>query len=146
MCVCVHISVCVCVPVCVLLLLMLYVLLGWWFECRFRATGRFVHTALTDPTLNTNIKLWSVALLFITVAVVVVIVIVHSVLLFMWFMFFFFFFFLPCTKKKKKNTKTTCQSVLYQQYKITAILDKRLLQQPSRQKLGTEKYVTQGIC
>ena len=64
---------------------------GWWFECRFCATGRFVHTALTDPTLNTNIKLWSLALLFITVAVVVVIVDVHSVLLFMWFMFIFIF-------------------------------------------------------
>ena len=48
---------------------------GWWFEGRFRATGRFVHTTLTDPILNTNIKLWSVALLFITVAVVVVIVV-----------------------------------------------------------------------
>ena len=72
---------------------MVSVLPGWWFECRFRATGRFVHTALTDQTLNTNIKLWSVAaLLFITVAVVVVIVVVHSVLLFMWLMFIFFIF------------------------------------------------------
>ena len=114
---------------------------GWWFECRFRATGRFVHTALTDPTLNTNIKLWSVALLFYyscscycrcSQRIVVYVVYV-----------FVFCLFLPCTKKQNKNEeeniRTTCQSALYQQYKITAILDRRLLQQPFTQTLGTGK-------
>ena len=56
------------------------------------------------------------------------------------------FCFHPVQQKKKKNIRTTCQSALYQQYKITAMLDRRLLQQPSRQTLGTEKYLTQGNC
>ena len=44
---------------------------GW--DLDFLATGRFVHTALTDQTLNTNI--YDPWLLFITVVVVVVIVV-----------------------------------------------------------------------
>ena len=105
---------------------------GWWFEFSFRATGRFVYT-LTDQTLNTNIYgPW----LFI-ITVVVVIVVVYSVLLFMWFTFI-----LPCTKTKQKIS----EQLASQQYKITAILDRRLLQQPSRQTLGTEKYLTRGNC
>ena len=66
----------------------------------FHATGRFVHTALTDQTLNTNI--YGLAWLFnffITVVVGVVIVVVYTVLLFMWFMFFCFCFY-PVQKKK----------------------------------------------
>ena len=51
----------------------------------FLATGRFVHTALTDQTLNTNI--YGPWLLFITVIVIVVIVVDVYV-------FFFFSFFL----------------------------------------------------
>ena len=57
-----------------------------------------------------------------------------------------YFIFLPCTRKEEESIRTTCQSALYQQYKIAAILDRRLLQQPSRQTLGTEKYLTQGNC
>ena len=40
------------------------------------------------------------------------------------------------------NIRTTCQSALHQQYEIAGILHSRLLQQPSRQTLGTEKYLT----
>ena len=59
---------------------------------------------------------------------------------------FFFLIFHPVQEKKKKNIRTICQSALYQPHKITAILDRRLLQQPSRQTLGTVKYQTQGNC
>ena len=121
---------------------------GWWFECRFCATGRFVHTALTDPTLNTNIKLWSVALLFISRSCSCYCRCSQRIVVYV--VYVFVFCFSPCTKKKKKkkkkNIRTTCQSALYQQYKITAILDRRFLQQPSTQTLGTEKYLTQGNC
>ena len=55
----------------------------------FLATGRFVHTALTDQTLNTNIygPPW---LLFITVVVVVAIVV--DVYVFFYFLVYFYFY------------------------------------------------------
>ena len=75
--------------------------------------------------------------IMITIVVVVVIVVVYSVLLFMWFMFILPFFF---TLYKKKIS----EQLANQQDKITVILDRRLLHQPSRQTLGTVKYLTQG--
>ena len=121
---------------------------GWWCKFIFSATGRFVHTTLTDQTLNTNIYgPWLlIFLIFITVVVVVFIVVVYTVLLFMWFMLLLFLLFLPCTKKEEEKYQNNLPISMYQQYKITAILDRRLLQQPSRQTLGTEKYLTQGSC
>ena len=110
----------------------------------FDPLAGIVHTALSDPTLNTNIKLWFVAFFFITVVVVVVIVVdIYSCC---FVLFFNVFYFHPVQEKKKKNIRTICQSALYQPHKITAILDRRLLQQPSRQTLGTVKYQTQGNC
>ena len=63
----------------------MYMLPGWWFECRFRSTGRFAYTALTDQTLKTNT--YGPWLLFITVVVVVVIVGVY-----VFFLIFFYSF------------------------------------------------------
>ena len=54
----------------------------------FLATGRFVHTVLTDQTLNTNI--YGPWLLFITVVVVVAIVV--DVYVFFYFLFYFYFY------------------------------------------------------
>ena len=54
----------------------------------FLATGRFVHTVLTDQILNTNI--YGPWLLFITVVVVVAIVV--DVYVFFYFLFYFYFY------------------------------------------------------
>ena len=77
-------------------------------------------------------------IIMITIVVVVVIVVVYSVLLFMWFMFILPLFFYAVQKKK------ISEQLANQQDKITVILDRRLLHQPSRQTLGTVKYLTQG--